>query len=278
MANEQKYPVSRIVISQGKLDADVFELTGIEGELNFDPAGKFTRANLKADAGKYALGIEVTPDDKLQASIAVRGSALPLLPNWTFDELNAKGELSNEELVISGFDARIFGGALQGSAAINWRSGWRAQGALTAKTITMQKFNKLLEGNIEGSARFKMSSFDLGGLADSASLEGNFTSGDGTIGGLEIVETARRRSKENLPGGRTHYDDLAGAVSYASGVYHFKQTKVANSGITATATFDVDAASQQLSGKMRVNLLLPDTGGNVDLQIGGAADNPTLRY
>jgi hypothetical protein len=278
MANEEKYPVSRMVISQGKLDADVFELTGIEGELDFDPAGKFTQTNLRADSGKYALGLQVTPEDKLQASITVRGSALPLLPNWMFDDLTAKGELSKDELAISDFDARIFGGTLQGSATINWRSGWRAQGALTAKTITMQNFNKLLEGNIEGSARFKMTSLDLGGLPDSVSLEGSFTSSDGTIGGLEIVETARNRSKENLPGGRTHYDGLAGVVSYASGVYHFKQTKVSGSALTATATFDVDAAKQQLSGKMKVNLSLPDTGGTVDLQIGGVADSPTLRY
>jgi hypothetical protein len=278
MANEEKYPVSRIVISQGKLDADIFELTGIDGELDFDQAGKFTQTNLHADSGKYALGIKATPDDKVQASITVHRGALPLLPNWTFDELTAKGELSKDELVISDFDARILGGVVQGNASINWRSGWRAQGAVTAKTITMQQLNHLLEGNLEGSARFKMTSLDLGGLADSVALEGSFISNDGMIGGMDIVETARTRSKENLPGGRTHYDGLTGVVSYASGVYHFKQTKVTSSALTALATFDVDAAKQQLSGKMKVNLSLPDTGGSVDLQIGGEADSPTLRY
>jgi uncharacterized protein involved in outer membrane biogenesis len=270
--------VRRIVISQGTLDADAVQLTGIEGTLDFNPAGKFSQTNLRANAGKYNLVINATPEGKLQAAIAVRGSALPLLPHWKFDDLNAKGELSNNELVISDFDARIFGGVLQGNAIINWHSGWRTQGVLTAKTINMQMLSKLLDGNVEGSARFKMTSMDLGGLADSVSLDGSFTSKDGTISGMDIVETARKRSMENLPGGRTHYDGLSGVVSYADGVYHFKQTKVTTIALTSSATFDVDAASQQLSGKMNVNLSLKGTGGSVDLQIGGTADSPTLRY
>lgn len=277
MANEEKYPVSRIVISQGTLDADAVQLTGIEGTLDFDSAGKFTQSNLRANAGKYNLVINATPPGKLQAAITVRGSALPLLPNWTFDDLNAKGEISNNELVISDFNARIFGGVMQGNAIIDWHSGWHTQGVLTAKTINMQNLSKLLDGKVDGSAHFKMTSQDLGGLADSVSLEGSFTSKDGTISGMDIVETARKRSRENLPGGRTHYDGLAGVVSYTDGVYHFKQTKITTPALISTVTFDVDAA-KQLSGKMNVNLSLKDTGGPVDLQIGGVADSPTLRY
>ncbi len=275
MANENKYPVRRMVISQGKLDADVFELTGIEGELDFGPAGKFIQTNLRANSGKYALGMKATPEGKLQAVISVRGSTLPLLPNWTFDDLTAKGELNNNELVISDFDARILGGAVQGNASINWRSGWSAQGALSAK-VPMQQLNHLLDGNLEGSARFKMTSRDLGGLADSVALDGSFIAKDGVISGMDIVETARVHSKENLPGGRTHFDGLSGVISYANNTYHFKQVKVAAGVINATAAFDV--TKQQLSGKMNVNLSLQDTAGPVDLQVGGSIDSPTLRY
>jgi hypothetical protein len=276
LAHIDQYPVSRMVISQGTLDADAFQLTGVEGELNFNPVGKFTQANLRANAGKFTLDINATPEDKLQVAITVRGSALPLLPNWSFDELNAKGALSNDELQISDFDARILGGVVQGNASINWRSGWRAQGALNAKTITMQKLSKLLDGNVEGSARFKMTSMDLAGLTDSVVLDGSFTANNGMISGMDIVETARMRSRENLPGGRTHFDGLSGLISYANNAYHFKQVKVAAGVLNATATFDV--TKQQLSGKMSVRLSMHDGTAPVDLQMGGAIDSPTLRY
>jgi hypothetical protein len=276
LANVDQYQVRRMVISQGTLDADAFQLTGVEGELNFNPDGKFTQANLRANAGKFTLGINATPEDQLQVAITVRDSALPLLPNLSFDELNAKGALSNDELQISDFDARILGGVVQGNASISWRSGWRTQGALSAKKITMQKLSKLLDGNVEGSARFKMTSMDLADLTDSVVLDGSFTANDGMISGMDIVETARMRSKENLPGGRTHFDGLSGLISYANNAYHFKQVKVAAGVLNATATFDV--AKQQLSGKMSVKLSMHDGAAPVDLQMGGVIDNPTLRY
>jgi hypothetical protein len=279
LADEDQYPVSRMSISKGTLDADVFELADIEGELNFDPNGKFTRAGLRANGGKYDLGISAAPANKLDIALTVRNSALPLLPNWTFDTLTAKGELNNGELVIGNFDGQMFGGAVQGNADINWRSGWIAQGALSAKRINMQKLSKLLDGNVDGAARFKMASADLGKLADSATLDGNFNSGDGTISGLEIADTARKLSRENLPGGRTHYDGLTGNFSFENGVYHFKQTKISASGLSALATFDADTARQQLSGNIGVTLSIQGrTASTVELKLGGAIDSPTLVY
>jgi hypothetical protein len=276
LANQEHYPVSRMVINQGTLDADAFQLTGVEGELNFNPVGKFTQANLRANGGKFTLGINATPLGKLQVAITVHDSALPLLPNWLFDELNAKGELNKDELQISDFDARILGGVVQGNASIYWRVGWRAQGTLSAKSITLQNLNHLMDGNVEGAARFKMTAMNLADLADSVVLDGTFKAKEGIISGMDIVETARVRSKENLPGGRTHFDALNGNISFANNAYHFKQVKVEAGVLNAIATFDV--AKQQLSGKMNVTLSLHDGTPPVDLQIGGAIDNPTLRY
>jgi hypothetical protein len=276
LASDNQYPVSRMVISQGTLDADAFQLTGIEGNLDFDPAGKFTRANLRANAGKYSMDINPTRENKLLADISVRDSTLPMLPNWSFDELVAKGELSNDELLIRKFDARMLGGTVQGDATINWRSGWHAQGALNAKAIVMKNISKLLDGNIAGSARFKMTSIGLAGLTDSAVLEGSFKASDGLIGGMDIVETARLHSKENLPGGRTHFDELGGDISYADDTYHFKQVKIDAGVMDATATFDI--TKQQLSGKMNVKLSIQDKVAPVTLHMGGAIDSPTLLY
>ncbi|MBI5430739.1 MAG: hypothetical protein HY938_09830 [Nitrosomonadales bacterium] len=275
LAANSQYPVGRMVISQGTLDADAFELTGIEGEINFNPASKFTQANLRANSGKYTLGINVTPEDKLQIAISVHGSALPLLPNWVFDDLNAKGELNNNELIISDYDARIAEGALQGNASINWRSGWRAQGTLTAKTIAMKQLNSLLDGNVAGLAHFKMTSSDLAGLANSAVLDGNFTASGGTINGMDIVETARLKSKDHLPGGRTHFKDFSGAIAFANNAYHFRQVKITTDVLNASAELDIE--KRQLSGSINARLSLQESMGPVDLKIGGMIDSPWLR-
>jgi hypothetical protein len=121
-----------------------------------------------------------------------------------------------------------------------------------------------------------MTSIDLASLTDSVVLDGSFTANDGMISGMDIVETARMRSRVNLPGGRTHFDTLTGVISYDNDAYHFRQVKVTGGVLNATATFDV--ADQQLSGKMNVSLSMHDGTTPVDLQMGGAVDNPTLRF
>ena len=276
LASQDQYPVSRMVINQGTIDADAFQLTGVDGNLDFNTEGRFTQANLHSDGGKYTMVLIAVPGNRFKTTITVHNAALPLLPDWTFDELVAKGELSNYGLRIKNFDARILGGTVQGDASIDWRSGWQAQGALSAKAIVMKNISKLLDGNIEGSARFRMSTAKLADFTDSASLDGSFKSADGILGGTDIVETARLHSKENVPGGRTHYDELSGNISYADGVYHFSQVKINADVLDALATFDV--AKQQLSGKMNVKLSLRGLTAPVTLQMGGDIDSPTLVY
>ena len=275
IAADTQYPVARIELSQGKLEADGVQLSGIGGELSFSQAGKFTQAKLHAEGNKLALDIYATPENKMQVSIAVRGSALPLLPNWVFDDLNAKGELTGDGLVITDMDSRIMGGVLLGDARIDWRSGWRAQGNLTAKTITLQNMSKALSGDMDGTARFQMQSASLSRLTEAATLEGAFKIKKGTINGVDIVETARLRSRESLPGGRTHFEELSGDLYYANGDYHFRQVKMSAGVLNAMGTLDI--AKQQISGRVIADLTLRAGMGSVALQVGGTTDNPSLR-
>lgn len=276
LAADREYPVASVTIERGTLEADAVKLTSVQGELDFNKIGEFTKANLSSNEGKYLLDINSAPGGKLQVNIAVNNSALPLLPEWRFDEFTAKGELDGNDLSIREFKGRILGGALKGIAKINWRSGWVVQGTMEAKTISMQRLNNLLDGNIEGAARFKMSALDLAGLAGSATLDGSFIAKNGVIGGMDIAETARTRSKDHLPGGRTHFDELSGNVAYADNALHFRQTRITSNTLNADATLDID--KQQLSGRIVARLKLEELPKPVGLQIGGVADSPTLRF
>ncbi|OGT04528.1 MAG: hypothetical protein A2143_00055 [Gallionellales bacterium RBG_16_57_15] len=134
---------------------------------------------------------------------------------------------------------------------------------------------KALSGDMDGTARFRMQAASLSGLVETAALDGTFAVKKGTINGVDIVETARLRSRENLPGGRTHFDELSGNLSVADGVYAFRQLKMDAGVLTATGTLDI--ANQQLSGRILADLSMRAGMGSVALQIGGATDNPTLR-
>jgi hypothetical protein len=106
-------------------------------------------------------------------------------------------------------------------------------------------------------------------------MDGTFIIRQGVINGVNVVETARLRSRENLPGGRTHFDELNGILSYADEAYHFREIKMSAGVLNATGTLDV--VKQQLSGRILADLSMRAGTGTVALQVGGAADNPTLR-
>ena len=274
LAADSQYPIAMIRLSQGNLAAEGVQLSGIGGEIAFTQAGEFARAKLSAEGNRFALDINTTPENKTQTSITVRGGALPLLPDWTFDELTASGELNNDEWVINDLDGRIMGGILRGSGRIGWGSGWHAQATLEAKDITLQDMSKLLNGDMDGTARFRMQAASLPKLVASSVVDGKFAIKKGLISGLDIVETARLRSRESLPGGRTHFEGLSGNLSVANGVYAFRQLKLDAGVLTAMGSINV--ANQELSGRIIADLSMRAGAGAVVLQIGGTTDNPTL--
>ncbi len=269
-----QYQIARIELSQGRLEADGIQLSDIGGKLNFNQAGDFTQANLNAEGNKFALDLNATPGNKLQMTITVHGSALPLLPNWDFDELIAKGELADDEFVITDLDAHIFGGMLLGDARINWRQDWDVQGTLVANTIAMQNISTLLGGDLDGRAHFQMHAASLEKLTDTAVMDGIFVIKRGVVNGMDFIETTRLRSKNGLSGGRTRFDELSGDMSYANEAYHFRQVKMSAGVLNAAGALDI--TKQQLSGKASADLAMRTAMGSVALQIGGSTGNPSL--
>jgi hypothetical protein len=273
LAGDRLYPVAVIALTQGRLDVDGIALADLAGTLNFDQAGKFIQGNLSANANKLTLDLRATPDQKLQLALAMRDSALPLFPIWIFDDLKATGVLAGNELRITGMDGRIMGGVLTGDARIGWNSGWRVEGALAARVIPVQNINKLLSGDLDGNASFQMQAGSLSKLADAALLNGSFSVKKGSVSGVDVVETARLRSREHLPGGRTHFDELNGELTYADESYQFKQLRMNAHLLNATGALTV--AKQQLSGAVSADLT--GRAGAALLQVGGTTDSPTLQ-
>lgn len=272
LAADPQYPVAQVALSQGLLEADGLQLTDVEGEFKFDLAGKFSQAHLNANGHKLALALRAAPEQKIALSVTLHDSALPLFPNWVFEELTAAGQLGRDELRIVSLDGRIMGGVLSGGARINWRSGWRVQGALVAKAIALQNINKLLAGDMDGTARFQMQADSLAKIADAALFNGTFNVSKGVLNGVDVVETVRLRNRENQPGGRTHFDALSGELAYANGLYRFGQIRINNSMVKANGALTVE--KQQLSGVLSADLTM--RGGAVALRVEGSTESPSL--
>ncbi len=275
MAASHEYPIMRITLAQGKLDTEGMSLSDVDGELNFSAAGKFSQAHLNALGHKLGLDISAAAAQKLALSITLHDSALPFLPNWVFDDLKATGELGRDELRITGLDSRVRGGMLTGNARVNWRSGWRVQGELIAKVVPLKRINKLLSGDMDGTAHFQAQAESLSALPDAMLFNGIFDVKKGMISGVDIVESTRLRSQENLPGGRTHFDEMSGELLYAKGSYRFSKINIRDSVFQVNGAITV--AGQALSGRVLSNLTMRGGMTPVMLQVSGTTDSPSLR-
>ena len=273
IAADPLYSIQRIAFAHGQLDADRVSFADVDGLLEFDASGKLSDARFAANAHKLALQINAVQADKLQLTLTLHDSAFPLLPNWTFDTFKAVGELSRNELIFTRLEGDIRGGMLTGSATINWRNGLYVLGKLAVKDMPLKNFNKLLEADADGRANFQMRNENLLKLADTAIVSGMFNVHKGLINGVDIVETARLRSQKNLPGGRTHFDEISGHFSYANDNYHFDQVKLKNRMLQATGRLTI--AGPALSGIVSADLAM--RAGSVALQISGTTENPSLQ-
>lgn len=172
-------------------------------------------------------------------------------------------------------DAHIYNGILLGSAKLNWRKGWQLQGTLEAKTFYLDKmFPKLhLEGEMFGEGTFSAAGAKLSQMDDDPHLDGSFTVKKGTVN-VDIVETARLLSRENLVGGRTHFDDMIGQVQFANHALHFRQVKIVSGMLSANGSFDV-SSSNQLSGNLNAEIKM--RSGNNQLTLYGTLAEQKLR-
>ena len=268
-------PVDHIFLHEGRLVGDGFSLSEISGEIDFDDEGKFGKASLHTKGNKYRLLLEAAPLYRIHVSIVVHNSALPLLPNWVFDDMTADGTLTKNELMLDELNGTILGGTLRGDARLSWNSGWRAQGTLVTTSMPVQNIISTFQGDMEGAGSFKMQAANLNKLTDAAALNGSFVISKGVINGIDLIETARLNSTENLPGGRTFFEELWGDVSYVKDVYDFRNLKISAGVLTARGKLNY--SGQKIKGLITADLTLREGIPPVPLELSGTQDNLILR-
>jgi hypothetical protein len=81
-------------------------------------------------------------------------------------------------------------------------------------------------------------------------------------------------SRENLVGGRTHFDDLIGLVQLDNHLVHFRQVRIVSETMSSNGSFDV-STSGQISGNF--NTEIKTHTGNNQLTLFGTLVEPKLR-
>ncbi len=274
LGSDKNYPIRHLSLQSVKIVSDEVALPVFSGIADMDAQGAFSRISLHSADDK--LGVDIQSDQgRWQLGVNLKESSLPLMRDIVFSDLSAKGELSESGVNFTEMDAHIYNGIMLGTAKLNWTKGWQLQGTVEAKTFDLDKmFPKLhLEGDVYGEATFSMAGTKLSQMDDDPHLEGTFNVKKGTFN-VDMVETARLLSRDNLVGGRTHFDDMIGQVKLDNHTVHFRQLKIVSGMLNANGSFDV-SSNNQLSGNFNAEIKMRD--GSNPLVLYGTLPEEKLR-
>jgi hypothetical protein len=274
LGGDTQYPVRHLTIQRVKIVTDEIALPIMSGIADLDAPGTFNRVALHSNDEKLGFDLQ-NIQGRWQLSINLRESSLPIFPEIVFSDFNAKGDMVDGEVNFTEMNAHIYNGIMFGKAKLAWSKGWKLQGSLEAKTFDLDKmFPKYhLEGEVFGEGTFSMTGAKLSQMDDVPHLDGSFSVKKGTIS-VDMVETARLSSRENLVGGRTHFDDLIGLVQLDNNSVHFRQVRIASEKMSSNGSFDV-STNGQISGNF--NAEIKSHAGNNQLTLYGTLVEPKLR-
>ncbi|MBI4808023.1 MAG: hypothetical protein HY799_03605 [Nitrosomonadales bacterium] len=275
VGGDRQFPVRHLSLHRVKFVTDEVVLPDMSGVAELDMQGAFTRIALHSEDDKY--NVDLQPDQgRWQLGVNLKETSLPLLPDIVFSDLSAKGILGEGEVNFTEMDAHIYKGILLGSAKLNWRKGWQLQGRLEAKTFELNKMfpKNGVEGELFGEGTFSLSGDKLSQIGGARRLDASFTVKNGEVSAIDMVETARLLSRENLVGGRTRFEDMIGVVQVENGALHFRQLKIVSAMLSASGSFDV-SPTDQLSGNFNAEIKM--RAGNNQLSLYGTLAEPKLR-
>lgn len=271
----KSYPVKHVTVQGAKISSEEVSLPVFAGEIDIDEQGRIGKLVLKSGDAKFDVALQPV-QERWQITLNAQATSFPLFPNVLLDDLTAKGEVGAAGVNFIVVDGQAYGGFLHGNAKLNWQKGWQLQGHIEARSVEIARlFPKFgVSGELSGESSFSSSGIKLGKLADTQQMNGSFVLKKGAVNGMDMVETARQGGRQNVAGGRTHFDELAGNFQANGYGQRFQQLKISSGILTGGGSFEV-SGNEQLSGHFSVDLKA--RAGASSLILSGTLTEPVLR-
>jgi hypothetical protein len=257
--SDKNVQVRRAVLKGVKLGFRTVTVPNFDAEFDFSPEGVIQKAALEAVDGK--LSVKITPRGK-EFDIDVTagmGWVPPIGPQIEFTDFSAKAVASRTQIRVDEFRALLYGGAVKGSALINWDAPCSIEGQLNAERIALQELMQVFTrdvkstGQLEATLRYSLVAPDLVTLFDAPRIDGPFVIRKGDLDGVDLVRALQMGGRQNVQGGATRFEEISGTISVAGGRYQYRNLKLASGLLSATGGVEV-VPSKEVNGRIFVEL------------------------
>jgi len=274
-AKAKKLKIGHIVLKQISFKVPGLELEPLDGKIIQAPSGELGHVELVNADGNLTLLL--TPQ---QGSCAVELTASswkpPLFNHLEFDEVSAKGVISQDQASFSQIEAKAFGGTIKAQGTVDWAAGLSATGNFELGKVTLSRLlaaygsSASVDGSLNANAAFASKADQPLALVEGAQVNADFEVQNGKINGLALSHAvmAGPASKPPADADFTRFDTLAGHLQFKGGQYQYKQLVLKTEQFRARGDLNIEP-SQTVSGKISAELTSKSLRRQAGFAIGG---------
>ena len=273
----------------GKARSDAFRverISAISAKLNSKSISPLT-FDLKAevgDDGNWQKIIIFTSDNNGVIELQPKGNrvrveinadtfAVPFGSALTLGSFNAIGTAGRNDLNVTEFKGRLYGGFVSGTARLKWATNWSLDGDLSARQIAALKaVPGLLEsGEIGGTGIYSMRGADAANLFAAPHVEGSFVVHEGVLLGVNLANLL----KNGGSGGKTSFSELVGSFVHNSNRTQLKQMRLTAGIVSASGSAEADA-NANIRGRFGADLKYSTGQAHANVAVSGSLKQPSF--
>ena len=267
-------------VKDAKLAHRLLDLFAFNADMDVDN-GRFVKAQMKSSDRRITIDF-LPQGDALHVDLSAVSSVLPLEPRLQFDTLKVSALVRGESLTASNIEGQLYGGSLTGTAQMEWRKGWQFSANLGLRQVAIEPSLLLftrdikIDGTLEAKMRVAAQAAALEDLFGTPQLQATFRAKNGEFSGIDLVRAIQAPSRTGNVGGKTHFNELTGALHLVNGRYQYRQIKLQGGVISAAGNLDVDP-EHNLSGNLVGELRTRTTAIRTPFTFGGSLASPALK-
>jgi hypothetical protein len=254
----QHLRIEQINFKNVSLKIHDLELGPFEGKVGLGEARELK--NIDLSSADHALAAQIFQQGgNFNIAITASNWQLPVNPKIVFDELNATGELNQNQINFSQIKGEIYGGNFTANALMSWGNQWSASGSFNLAKVSMPQMLKAfssassIDGKLNLEGNFSCKSTAAANLTEASDVTANFDISNGSLNGVELTRAVLSRGNQSLAGDATHFDKLSGSVQVKNGLYQYRKLILESPQFHAKGSVDI-LSNQDISGKITANL------------------------
>ena len=259
-AKSGRLKIGQITLEQISFKVSDLEPEAFNGKVVLTPSGELNNVELVNASGNLTLLL--TPQNG-SCAIALTASDWqpPLFEKLAFDEVTAKGIISQNQISFSQIEAKAFGGAIKAQGELSWGERLSTTGNFELLRMTLPRVlsaydsGASVDGTLNATAMFTSSADQASKLAAAAELDADFEVLTGKVNGIALSHTlvAGSASKPSPDADFTRFDTLSGNLQFKGGQYKYKQFALKTEQFRARGNFNIEP-DKTVSGKISAEL------------------------